>query len=104
LIYIELSNYKAALKDFEFALGKDKSNGKYFANRGFCLGKIGKISEAMSDFAASEKLAPENHYLYKYRAEIYQKMKENDKACRDFREAQKLGLLIKSMPRDCKNP
>jgi tetratricopeptide (TPR) repeat protein len=55
-----LSDYNAALKDFEKALDKNPEYYHAYVNRGICYSEMRKTELAMKDFNVAIQLSPLN--------------------------------------------
>ena len=58
--------------------------------RGKANFRLGKVSEALSDYGDAIRLDPENGQAYLYRGIIYVQTKRKKSGCEDFRKAQSL--------------
>jgi Flp pilus assembly protein TadD len=99
--YAEMEQFEKAIADYNQAL-KLRSNYEHvdylYNNRGFAYGRLGQYNLAFADFERVEALNPDNAWLYYYRAMIYLKMGENDKA----RSELELSLQFDDPPLDQK--
>jgi tetratricopeptide (TPR) repeat protein len=98
--FIELENYSAALKDFENALTLESDNTYYRVERAFCLGMLGKNSEAKLAFAELAKADNSNALLYWRRGLWFSHFKKDSKACIDFQRAKSLGMQVEASKLD----
>lgn len=66
-----------------------------YNDRAWAYLTVGKSHEALRDVNMALLLAPKNAAVVETRAEIYEKLKERDKAIADYREALKLDPKMK---------
>ncbi len=93
---MELGDYKGAIEDFNKAIelgpvGKDAFS---LANRGYAYFKLKDYPSAMKDFKASQKINPNNAYLYRYMAELMFMVNNPDAACVYAQRAIDLGYEV----------
>ena len=66
-----------------------------YNDRAWAYHTLGKNQDALRDVNMALLLAPKNAAVIETRAEIYEKLKERDKAIADYREALKLDPKMK---------
>ena len=76
---------------FDHALILDKDEPVARSNRAYCLLKLGREQEAMTDVERSLKAYPANPWALRTRALLYLNKGEREKACSDLSLAKILG-------------
>lgn len=88
--YQDKDKHKEAIQNFNKAIAIDKNLALGYSNRAYSYLKINKIKDALSDINKSLKMYNSNSYAYRIRGEIYLAQKEYNKACEDWKLAEKL--------------
>jgi tetratricopeptide (TPR) repeat protein len=93
---MELGDYKGAIEDFNKAieLGPKAKAAYSLANRGYAYFMLKDFPNAMKDFKASQKINPNNAYLYRYMAELMFTVNNPDAACVYAQRAIDLGYEV----------
>ncbi len=87
--YRKLGRIERALDDETAAIRIDPSQPEYFDNRGLDLADNGDHTSAIADFSEAIKLRPTANFLTN-QGDVYQAMKEYDRAIADYDAALKL--------------
>ncbi len=88
----QMGDYKKSILYFDKIISLDKDEPLAYNNRAFSKHKIGDNEGALLDVNLSIKLYPSNAYAFRNRALIFVALQKNDKACKDFEEALRLGF------------
>jgi Flp pilus assembly protein TadD len=88
LAFAELSRNQAAIADFTEVIRLDAGDTHAYSQRGNLLERLGRYTEALSDFTKAIELnKPDKGILLQERANLYDKMREKEKAARDRADA-----------------
>jgi tetratricopeptide (TPR) repeat protein len=96
-----------AMKDFNKSIELDSTNGDVYFSRGTVKQFSDKKDNkgALEDYSKAITLGNAQPCVYYYRAEIYLERKENENACKDFKDALDKGcdweLTIKNQIKLC---
>ncbi len=93
---LNLEDYAGAIEDFTTAINVDSTDNDAFAysNRGFAKYKLKDFRGALKDFKESEKLDPNNPYLYRNMAIMMFDINNPDAACFYANKAMVLGYEV----------
>ncbi|MFH2144249.1 MAG: hypothetical protein ABIJ97_17615 [Bacteroidota bacterium] len=86
------NNPKSAIENYSQCIELNPYFTDAYINRSIDYLLSENFSMAMADINTSISLLPQEGKLYMIRAEIFQKLKDPDKACSDFKTAFKLGF------------
>ncbi|GAB2839691.1 tetratricopeptide repeat protein [Ferruginibacter profundus] len=88
----EMGDHKKAISFFDKALALDPKEPLSYSNRAFNKYKLGDLQGALNDINISIKLYPANSYAFRNRALILIAQKKQGDACKDIKEALRLGF------------
>jgi tetratricopeptide (TPR) repeat protein len=86
---MSLNQYDNAIKDFTRAIN-DHPRVSYFNNRAWAYHLKGEDAKGLSDAKKAVTMTPDNADFIETRAEIYEKLNQNDEAIADYRASLKL--------------
>lgn len=86
-IYAKLEKYKNVLADIDMALAIDTCLKELYFEKGYYSYKIGKPDDAMHWYNVAIEKKPRDIYAYYYRAWLYEKKGDTNKAGEDFLQA-----------------
>jgi tetratricopeptide (TPR) repeat protein len=91
--YDSQQNYQAALDDYDRAIKLDSRYVLAYNNRGIVKGTMGNYQAAISDFTKAIELDPFYGDSFFNRGLAYYQLRQNDKACADWKVAYGRGFL-----------
>jgi tetratricopeptide (TPR) repeat protein len=84
-------DYQAAIQIFSECIEKDTSNPEIFFFRGSAYFNSKEVAKALADFNTAIRQSPKYADAYSTRGDIYSYLGKKDEACRDYKEAERLG-------------
>lgn len=97
--YLELKEYRQAIHDASRAIDQGFTLPKALLTRGAAYGHLGEYDNALADYNAAAKMAPEDWHAFNQRALVHAR-KGNKKAAEDdWKRAETLNPALKDVPR-----
>lgn len=105
MYYFNKDNHEKAFDYFSKALELDNKNYEGFMNRATCCERLMKNNSAIYDYSMAINCRPNDGTAYYRRALLYQELKDQSNACKDFNIAWKLGIPEAEVPAGmCNDP
>jgi protein O-mannosyl-transferase len=91
--YSKMGDFENAMKDFENAIATDPTYADPYMNKANVLGMYERFTEAIAYYDKAIALQIDNPYAYMNRAACYFELNNLDMACKDWKAAEKKGVI-----------
>jgi len=85
-------NIQQAIRDYSRALDHNPKHIQALNNRGIMKGNLGDFNGGLMDFTTATRLKPDYAEAWYNRGIVRYQLKQNQEACKDWQQAEKLGF------------
>ena len=86
-----MEDYEGAMLDYNKVISLSPDDGVAYYNRATCKSQMDDFGAGISDMDEAIRIEPKNATYYKQRGNFYYQLKDNTKACFDWRKAVEYG-------------
>ncbi len=90
---LKLKQYDKAADDFSKFISLKPNNAEARFSKGLCEVASERLTEALAEFTKTIELNPNYEIAFYERGKIYIKLGNKEEACKDFKEAYRLGCI-----------